>query len=226
MGYPLAFLQRRDLLKVLYDGIPDKSKVHTSKRVCNVDHTDSGVIVHCEDGSKFAGDIVVGADGIHSAVRSLMQKHIEISNPGATKKDSNSISAEYNCIFGLGNPVEGIVQTGDCHRGYAKDQSTLAFIGRGGKLYWFLFTKLDKKYFGKDIPKYTKAQMEEAAKTFYNIHMTDTITFDKVWEQRTIANMCCVEESLNEHWTSDRFVCLGDSIHKVWKFGTNLNLIP
>ncbi|KFY97499.1 hypothetical protein V500_02044 [Pseudogymnoascus sp. VKM F-4518 (FW-2643)] len=38
-----------------------------------------------------------------------------------------------------------------------------------------------------------------------------------VWERRTFANMSCVEESTNEHWTSDRFVCLGDSIHKVGK---------
>jgi hypothetical protein len=45
--------------------------------------------------------------------------------------------------------------------------------------------------------------------------MTDTITFDKVWEQRTFANMCCVEESQNEFWTVDRYVCLGDSVHKV-----------
>jgi hypothetical protein len=57
--------------------------------------------------------------------------------------------------------------------------------------------------------------MEEAAKAFYDIHMTDTITFDKVWEQRIFANMTCVEESVNEHWTAGRFVCLGDSIHKV-----------
>lgn len=69
MGYPLAFLQRRDLLKVLSDRIPDSSKIHTSKKVSKVDHEDSGVVVHCEDGSQYAGDIVVGADGIHSAVK-------------------------------------------------------------------------------------------------------------------------------------------------------------
>lgn len=85
-------------------------------------------------------------------------------------------------------------------------------------LYWFLFSKLDKRYFGKDIPKYTTIDMEEAAKAFYNIHMTDIIKFDKVWEQRTFANMTCIEESQNEHWTGGRFVCLGDAIHKVYQF--------
>jgi 2-polyprenyl-6-methoxyphenol hydroxylase-like FAD-dependent oxidoreductase len=88
MGYPLAFLQRRDLLKVLSDRIPDESKIQTSKRVSKVDHSNDGVVVYCVDGSQYSGDIVVGADGIHSAVKKLMHSHIEVSNPGATAKDS------------------------------------------------------------------------------------------------------------------------------------------
>ncbi|KFY39521.1 hypothetical protein V494_03954 [Pseudogymnoascus sp. VKM F-4513 (FW-928)] len=214
-GYPLAFLQRRDLLKVLSETFPDPSKIHTSKRVFKVDHTDSGVIVHCEDGSTYSGDVVVGADGIHSTVRSLMRQHIEISRPGATKKDSNSISAEFSCIFGLGNPVKGKTTVGECHRTYSKGHSSLSFVGRGGMLYWFLFTRLDRRYYGKEIPRFTKSQMEEAAIAFNDIHMTESVKFAEVWEQRTFANMCSVEESSNEHWTSGRFVCIGDSVHKM-----------
>lgn len=234
MGYPLAFLTRADLLKVLYDHVKDKSKVLTSKWVTAIDQDKSGATVHCKDGSSYTGDIVVGADGIHSAVKTLMQDHIEKSSPGSTEKDRNGVSAEYNCIFGLGNPVKGEVQVGHSHRSYARDQSTLSFVGTGGILYWFLFSKLDKRYYGKDMPRYTKEDAVEAAKAFYDIHMTDQIKFDEVFEQRTFVNMSCVgelqiqtawlelcanwvetEESQNEHWTSDRIVCIGDSVHKV-----------
>lgn len=215
MGYDFAFLTRRDLLKVLFDHIKDKSKVHTSKRVTTIEQTSSGVTVTCKDGSSYSGDIVVGADGIHSTVRTLMQDHIEKSNPGSTEKDRKSISAEYNCIFGLGKPVDGVVSVGDSHRSYTRNHSTLSFVGRGGVLYWFLFSKLDKRYHGNEIPRYTKEEMEEAVKAFDDIHMTDSITYGQVWERRTLANMLCVEESQNEHWTSDRIVCLGDAVHKV-----------
>ncbi|ELR04662.1 hypothetical protein GMDG_01521 [Pseudogymnoascus destructans 20631-21] len=144
-----------------------------------------------------------------------MMQHIELSSPGATKKDSNSISAEYSCIFGLGSSVKGVLHPGDSHRTYTKGYSTLSFVGRGGSMYFFFFSKLDKRYHGKDIPKYSKADMDEAVKPFLDICMTDSVKFRQVWEKRTFANMSPLEESENQHWISDRFVCLGDSIHKM-----------
>ncbi|KUJ21599.1 FAD/NAD(P)-binding domain-containing protein [Mollisia scopiformis] len=214
-GYPGSFMSRQLLLDILSKNIHDKSKVHTSKRVCDVKQNDDGVVVTCEDGSSYTGDIVVGADGIHSTVRTFMQNHIDKKAPGKADKDRKSITAEYNCIFGIGGAVEGDLIPGETHRSYCNGYSTLSFVGHDDSLYWFLFSKLDKKYHGKDIPKYTKADVDEAIKPFFNIHLTDSIKFDKVWEKRTFANMTSVEESINENWTSDRFVCIGDSIHKV-----------
>lgn len=212
----MAFLTRRKLLKVLYSNIKDKTKILTSKRVNDVQVSASGVTVTCRDGSSYDGDIVVGADGVNSAVRSAMQDHIEISNPGAAKKDRNSISAEYSCIYGLGTTPEGApVTMGDSHRTYAKNHSTLSFVGKDGILYWFLFSKLDKRYHGKDIPRFSKEDMEEGAKPFKDLLMAPGVPYGPVFEHRTFANMSCLEESQNEHWVSDRIVCIGDSAHKV-----------
>lgn len=212
----MAFLTRRSLLKVLYSTLKDQSRVLTSKRVTDVQISSSGVTVMCKDGSSYDGDIVVGADGIHSTVRKTLQDQIEISRPGAAEKDRNSISAEYTCIFGLGGrPEDCDLTVGDSHRTYGKDHSTLSFVGKDGVLYWFLFSKMDRKYHGKEIPRFGKEDMDEGAKPFKDMPMAPGVTFGQVWERRTFANMSCLEESQNENWVSDRIVCIGDSTAKV-----------
>jgi 2-polyprenyl-6-methoxyphenol hydroxylase-like FAD-dependent oxidoreductase len=146
-GYSNCFLTRRDLLKVLHDHVLDKSMVKTSKRVSKIEHSESGVVAYCEDGSEYHGDIIVGADGVHSTVRRFMQEYIEEVHPGKAKKDMTAISAEYNCIFGLGDPVVKPLDVGIQPRTFSKGYSTLSFVGRGGKLYWFFFYEARQEVF-------------------------------------------------------------------------------
>lgn len=173
----------------------------------------SSVTVKCQDGSSYTGDILVGADGIHSIVHKKMQDHIDSKTPGATAKDRKGLSAEFSCIFGISKGVE-VDPKGGFHRTYTKGYSTIVSTGKSGAVYWFLFSRLDRKYFGKEIPRFSEKDAEEAVKPFLNMCATDKIKYGEIWENRTVANMCCVEESQNEHWTSDRMVCLGDAVHK------------
>lgn len=77
------------VLKLLYDNIKDKSKILTRKRVQHVKMTDSGVFVKTVDGSVHEGDILVGADGIHSAVRGEMWRLANESAPGWIPADEH-----------------------------------------------------------------------------------------------------------------------------------------
>ena len=81
-GYTTLTLERRAYLQALYDQLPSKSKVLESKRVSDIVEDDDGVRVHITDGTVEEGDIVVGADGVHSAVRELMWKNANASVPG------------------------------------------------------------------------------------------------------------------------------------------------
>lgn len=75
------FLDRQMVLQVLYDNIKDKSKVLTNKRVKTIQSEDGGVTAITTDNSVYKGDIVIGADGIHSTVRSEMWKHAHKVRP-------------------------------------------------------------------------------------------------------------------------------------------------
>jgi 2-polyprenyl-6-methoxyphenol hydroxylase-like FAD-dependent oxidoreductase len=77
---PYWHYHRADLHRVLLDactdpnGVGPVSAVHTSAKVTELDSTDpTRPVVVTEDGRRFASDVVVGADGVRSAVRELME---------------------------------------------------------------------------------------------------------------------------------------------------------
>jgi 2-polyprenyl-6-methoxyphenol hydroxylase-like FAD-dependent oxidoreductase len=69
------------LIEVLYEKIQDKSKVLTSQRVQSIENGTSGATVTTTTGQTYTGDIVIGADGIHSKVRQEMWKAAEKVDP-------------------------------------------------------------------------------------------------------------------------------------------------
>ena len=75
-------MERRDAIQGIYDNLRDKSKVHTSCALVKVVCRSGGVMVETNDGSVFHGDIVVGADGVHSRVRQEMQRIAAEDTPG------------------------------------------------------------------------------------------------------------------------------------------------
>lgn len=90
MGYICGICERRQFLKSMYGQLKDKSKVRLSKKVMSIQHNDDSVTVKCADGSEFEGDIVIGADGIHSRTRREMQRYArETGPPGLLGNDEN-----------------------------------------------------------------------------------------------------------------------------------------
>jgi 2-polyprenyl-6-methoxyphenol hydroxylase-like FAD-dependent oxidoreductase len=60
------------LLQILFQNVKRKSQIHLQKRVTEVIPSENSVTVKTQDGDSFTGDILVGADGIHSLVRKEM----------------------------------------------------------------------------------------------------------------------------------------------------------
>lgn len=77
-------------LRAMYGQLKDKSKILLSKKVASIQHNRDSVTVKCQDGTDFTGDVVIGADGIHSRVRREMQRYAkETGAPGLMDEDEN-----------------------------------------------------------------------------------------------------------------------------------------
>lgn len=85
----MRFMDRKQMLEALYDNILDKSRIHPSSEVFKIEGLDKGVQVGLKDGSTFRGDIVVGADGVHSRLRTEMWR---IADMETTDYDSARLS--------------------------------------------------------------------------------------------------------------------------------------
>ena len=71
LGAPVRMVPRRILLERLLKGFPI-DRVRCNSRAVGVVRTRDGVRVDFEDGSSADGDLLIGADGLHSRVRSIV----------------------------------------------------------------------------------------------------------------------------------------------------------
>ena len=71
LGAPVRMVPRRILLERLLTGFPI-DRIHCSSRAVGVIDTRDGVRVDFEDGSCADGDLLIGADGLHSVVRTIV----------------------------------------------------------------------------------------------------------------------------------------------------------
>ena len=71
LGAPVRMVPRRILLERLLKGFPI-DRIRCNSRAVGVVRTRDGVRVDFEDGSSADGDLLIGADGLHSVVRSIV----------------------------------------------------------------------------------------------------------------------------------------------------------
>jgi 2-polyprenyl-6-methoxyphenol hydroxylase-like FAD-dependent oxidoreductase len=179
-GYFGNIFPRLALVNILYAQLPQQDKVFTSHRVSKVEYSSKGVSVYCDNGASFDGDLVVGADGIHSKVRSEMWRHAENTDPSAFNiKDKTSMSAEFNILFGISHGKTELPLSQD-QRIHGKDYAFLVLHSKGDATYFFISTKLDKKYVTPNIPRYTKDEATEVAERFLDHPVTETVKFGDI----------------------------------------------
>ena len=200
------------IIQVLYDKLPDKSKVLTNKGVTEVRQSTGRVEVVTADGETYHGDILVGADGIHSTVREEMWRLADQETPGYFPVSDRSIPTEYCCIFGISRPSEKFPCSTQNVQG--RNNSYLVLTGPDHRIYWFLFKKLPVTAYGK-IPRYTKDQEDALVAEHASDHITDTLTFGELYALRKTSTLQALPEVVFSKWHYNRIMTIGDAAHKV-----------
>jgi FAD-dependent urate hydroxylase len=71
LGAPVRMVPRRVLLERLLDGFP-ADRIRYNSRAVDVVSTPNGVRIEFDDGSSAEGDLLIGADGLHSRIRDIV----------------------------------------------------------------------------------------------------------------------------------------------------------
>ncbi|KAI1300984.1 hypothetical protein EDD11_005905 [Mortierella claussenii] len=103
-GYHPIVMVRHMLYDLMLSKIP-AHKVLMGKKVIMCEQDDKGVTVSCADGSIYRGDILVGADGAYSTIRSNLYRDLN-EKQLLPESDLNSLSRGYISLVGVTDPLD------------------------------------------------------------------------------------------------------------------------
>ncbi|GKZ25789.1 hypothetical protein AbraIFM66951_010010 [Aspergillus brasiliensis] len=223
-GYPVAFLDRQKFLQIAYQGLRKKQNVLTGKRVVGVRQLEHGIAVAVADGTEYEADLVVGADGVHSRVRSEIWKMAEENQPTlVSRREKRSLTVEYVCVFGISSAIPGL-EISEQINGIFDHLSILTIHGRHGRVFWFVIQKLDRKYVYPDVPRFSDEDAVQLFERVKHVRFWKNICVGDLWKNREVFSMTALEEGVFETWHYDRMVLAGDSVHKMTpNFGQGAN---
>ncbi|KAL3443344.1 hypothetical protein BJX65DRAFT_298416 [Aspergillus insuetus] len=217
-GYPIISLDRQKVLEILHDRYPAKSNIHINKKVIEIKQTEREAQVVTNDGSVYRGDLVVGADGIHSAVRAEMWRQAKGLIGRRDRQDVNvelpAFTVEYACVFGISAPISGL-ESGEHVNSYLDGLCVITFHGKDGRVFWFILIKLQKRFVYPNTPRFSASDAANVCAEYANVPVWGDISVRDLWRNKTSASMTALEEGLLDNWSFKRVVLLGDSIHKM-----------
>jgi len=206
---PSCTILRPELFRVIHEGVAAAGiAVAYGKRLVGVEEGPDSVTAKFEDGSSATADVLIGADGIHSVVRSLI-------DPAAPGPQYTGLMS-----FGFGDfSADGrLVDTG----GGPIDAMHFAFGKKSFYGYWKQPDGTD--VFFSNFPQGQPMSLAEARAVpkeewlakLRASHVGD-LPGEQLFAQTSVDNMLVAGPMERmpsvRHWHRDRMVLLGDSVH-------------
>ncbi|KAI8191996.1 FAD-dependent monooxygenase paxM [Colletotrichum sp. SAR 10_86] len=219
-GRCTAFMERKFWLSCIYNTIKDKSRVRTNSGVASFAESAEGVEVTTESGEILKGDILLGADGVHSHVRNLLAEKLDSTDAAAAQKMRECYVSTYHAIFATSRNMnakgELFLPERMVHNVYYPGFSGVSAAGVRDLVFWFLFVKSDQVTKTPNTPRFTEEQTLATIEKYGDRNLGPGYTFKDLWDTRVKANMVALEEGvLQTKWNSGgRVVLLGDAVHK------------
>ena len=202
---PRQLIDRGALHRILQDRTQRAGvRIHHGKKLIRVDEHPDGVTAHFADGSSASADVLVGADGVHSVVRRLI--------------DPEAPDARYLGLLGF----EGLADDGPDTAGLDPGTMTFAFGRRAYYLYW---KRPDGRIgWGANVPSPQYLSLKEARDVAADdwLHTLRTTYANDVPGARLAAET--TGDTLQAvgalhimppvpHWHRGRMVLVGDAVH-------------
>ncbi|KFH66038.1 hypothetical protein MVEG_08139 [Podila verticillata NRRL 6337] len=103
-GEQESIITRPNLYAILLRQIP-KGNIHMNKKVLSFVQGENGVMIRCSDDSTYDGNILVGADGAHSAVRQHLYAALK-KDKRLPASDDVPLPYTYVCLVGQTEPLD------------------------------------------------------------------------------------------------------------------------
>ncbi|KAK1974397.1 FAD binding domain-containing protein [Colletotrichum cereale] len=209
---PLAF-HRAHLIQALYDNLPEAAKLRylTGKKLASITSAETGVVVTCDDGSSYAGSIVIGADGVHSMTRQEMRRLAIENNPSyeTTWDPIKPYKTNYLCVWAsFPRPSE----PGLSYETHSRDKSIMYITGKE-RGWIFLYKKLSNPT--TDRIALNNNEVRKFAEEFMGWPIAENLKVKDVWEERYNAGGAGLEEGICDNWSwNGRVVLVADAAHK------------
>ncbi|KAK0667040.1 hypothetical protein QBC41DRAFT_396714 [Cercophora samala] len=212
-GRAMAFLHRLDLVTTLYSTLPEpaKSKIHVNKSLSDITLTPDGVTVSCADGTSYNGTLVIGADGVHSKTRKIMQ-----TLSSAPESETLPFETTFQGLFGnfprlsLPGPEIEPGHDWECHSGGVSSQF---FVGR--ERGWFIIYRPLPGGPTRERIDYTDQDIKQFAEDVKDMHVTDKLTFGEVFKNVNKAGLTQLQEGAVKDRSWKRIALVGDACDKI-----------